>query len=336
MSRPNPLRLLSLLALTMLAAACGGVASAPAATSSHPPTSLTVSYSEIIPDELAPWVASDDGYFIRNGLDVTLQYIASTNGVAALLSGQVQIAQLGGSDVLGAAASGGDIVIVANLVPVLPYVFMAPASIDSIAQLKGKKVGVSKFGGSADIATRLGLQKNGLDPNSDVTIVATGSASNRVAALRANAIQGAVSQPPESTALEQQGFHVLFDLAKQKVPAANTVVATTGAYLKSHRAVVQSYVDSLIEALAGLRKDQAVSDRALGKWEKITDPTVLKDTYAFYTKEIFTAYPTPMPGQYQAAINILKAQNPKLAGFDVSKILDASFVKSAQSRKVGG
>ncbi|HKF74552.1 MAG TPA: ABC transporter substrate-binding protein [Candidatus Dormibacteraeota bacterium] len=337
MSRPNPLRLVSLLTLTMLAAACGGAASAPATTSSsHPTTSLTASYSEIIPDELAPWVASDEGYFTKNGLDVTLQSIASTNGVAALLSGQVQIAQLGGSDVLSAAAAGGDIVIVANLVPVLPYVFMVPASIDSVSQLKGKKVGVSKFGGSADIATRLGLQKNGLDPNGDVTIVATGSASNRVAALRAGAIQGAVSQPPESTTLQQQGFHVLFDLAKEKLPAANTVVATTGAYLKAHRAVVQSYVDSLVEALAGLRKDQAVSDRALGKWEQVTDPALLKDTYAFYTKEIFTAYPTPVPGQYQAAIEVLKAQNPKLATFDVSKILDPSFVKSAQSRKVGG
>lgn len=337
MFRPNPLPLVSLLVMTFLAAGCGGAAPSPAASASATPTSLSVSYSEIIPDELAPWSAADGGYFAKNGLDVTLQYIASATGLPALLSGQVQIAQLGGSDVLNAAAAGGDIVIVANLVPVFPYVFMAPNSIQSLADLKGKKVGVSKFGGSADIATRSGLQKNGVDPTRDVTIVETGSAANRVAALRGGAIQGGVSQPPESTLLQQQNFHVLFDLAKEKLPATNTVVATTGAYLRAHKKVIQDYIDSLIQALARIRRDEPFTDQVLIKWEKVNnDAAILKDTYNFYVKEIFPQYPTPRPEQYQAAIDVLKVNNSKLVDFKVSKILDASFVKSAQDRKVGG
>jgi NitT/TauT family transport system substrate-binding protein len=320
----------------LLAAACGGASGSSASPSPGTPTALSVSYSEVIPDELAPWAAADGGIFQKHNLDVTLTSIASANGVAALLSGQVQIAQLGGSEVLSAAAGGADLVIVANLVPVFPYVFMAAPTINSFSDLKNKKVGVSKVGGSADIATRVALQKNGLDPAKDVTIVETGSAANRVAALRSGAIQGGVSQPPESTTLEQQGFHSIYDLAKQKLPAANTVVATTGTYLKGHRSVVQAYIDSLVEALARIRKDKTFAEGVLTKWEKVTDQTLLDSTYTFYTQEVFPAYPYPKPEQYQAAIDALKGNNSKLASFNVSKILDPSFVKSAQDRKLGG
>jgi NitT/TauT family transport system substrate-binding protein len=324
-----------LIALT-IATACGGAPSTSASPSPGQKTALQVSYSEVIPDEWAPWAAADGGIFAKHDLDVTLQSIASANGVAALLSGQVQFAQLGGSEVLSAAASGGDLVIIGNLVPVFPYVFMTVPSVSSIADLKGKKVGISKVGGSADIATRVALTKNGLDPTNDVTIVETGSAANRVAALKSGAIQGGVSQPPESTTMEQQGFHVVYDMAKQKLPAANTVVATTGAYLRAHKQVVQDYIDSLVESIARLRKDRAFAQQVLTHWEKITDPQLLNDTYTFYTQEVFATYPIPRVEQYQAAVDALKKTNVKLATYDVSKALDPSFVKSAQSRKVGG
>lgn len=315
----------------MFLAACGSTPT----NSSNGPTSLTASYSELIPDEWAPWAAVDGGYFTKNNLTVSLTSIASATGVAALLSGQTQMAQLGGSEVLAAAASGGDLVIVANLVPVYPYVFIVPKSITSPAQLKGTKIGISKKGGSADIATRAALKQMGLDPDKDVTIVETGSAANRVAALRSGAIQGGVSQPPESTKLVASGFHVLLDMASQKVAAANTVVATTGAFLKSHKAVVQAYVDSLVQALARLRTDETFAEHVLTKWEQVSDPSTLSDTYKFYTQEVFPQYPFPKAEQYQPAIATLKSSNPNVASVDLNKLLDPSFVQSASDRKIG-
>jgi NitT/TauT family transport system substrate-binding protein len=319
-----------------MAAGCGGAASTAATPAPGQTTALQVSYSEVIPDEWAPWAAADGGIFAKHGLDVTLQSIASANGIAALLSGQVQIAQLGGSEVLSADASGGDVVIVANLVPVFPYVFMTVPSVGSVRDLAGKKVGVSKIGGSADIATRVALTKNGLDPAKDVTVIETGSAANRVAALKSGAIQGGVSQPPESTTLEAQGFHSVYDMAKQKLPAANTVVAVSGTYLRAHKQVVQSYVDALVESIARIKKDRAFAEQVLTHWEKVTDKTLLDSTFAFYTQEVLATYPTPQASQYQAAIQALKTTNPRLATYNVSKALDASFVQSARNRSLGG
>ncbi len=100
-----------------------------------------------------------------------------------MLSGQVQIAHLGGSATLSATAEGGDLVVISITGPVCPFVFMAPAAISNIDQIKGKKIGVSNVGSSSDIATRVMLKKVGLDPEKDVSIVAVGSLQNRMAAL---------------------------------------------------------------------------------------------------------------------------------------------------------
>src|SRR5260370_19596878 len=170
------------------AAATSAPAAKPAATTAPaaaagPAVPLHVSYSNLIADNLPEWLALEAGIFKQNGLDVTLDNIVSSTGIPALLSGQVQIAHLGGSETLSAAAEGGDLVVISITGPVYPFVFMAPAAITSIDQIKGKKIGVSNVGSSSDIATRVMLKKVGMDPEKDVSIVPVGSLPNRMAPL---------------------------------------------------------------------------------------------------------------------------------------------------------
>ena len=176
----SPARALAVV-LLLVVAACGGSAGGSVSTSPSAKASLQVSYSELVPDSLALWGASDGGYFSKNNLDVSIQLIDSAKGIPALLSGQTNIAVLGGSNALNAAVGGADLEVVAVLAPVYPYQLMVPASITSAEQLKGKKVGVSSVGSSSDIGTRVALKKLGLDPTKDVSILAVGSSQNRIA-----------------------------------------------------------------------------------------------------------------------------------------------------------
>src|SRR2546423_6193428 len=147
------------LATILTAAACGGTgqpASAPSASAGGtaappPPVHLEVSYSNIIGDELPLWATKEGGFFDKNGLDVTLQNIASAQGVPAVLAGQITFAQVGGSEVLSANAGGADLVVIAQLAGVYPFVLEVAADIKSTSDLQGKKVGVSTVGSSSDI-----------------------------------------------------------------------------------------------------------------------------------------------------------------------------------------
>lgn len=293
---------------------------------------LTVSYSELIPDSLALWVAQDGGYLTKNGIDANIELITSSLGMPALLSGSTQIAVIGGSNALGAAVEGADLEVIAVLTPVYPYQFMVPASIQTPDQLKGKKVGVSSIGSSSDVATRVALKKMGLDPTKDVTIVAVGSAANRVAAMYSGAIQGSVNQPPDSVTMEAKGFHSILDMAAAKLPNANTGVVVEKSWAASHKEVVQKFIDSLVQASARIRKDKAFTVGVLMNWLKSNDTAGMQATYDYYASEIIPALPYPRPEQFTDALTVLATRNAKAKTFDIGSLLDPSFVQSADSR----
>lgn len=295
------------------------------------PTRLTLSYSNLIIDDLPLWITLEAGIFRKNGLDVELKLVESSTGVAALTSGEVQMAAMGGSETMTASASGARFTVLATITPVYPYIFEAASSVQTVEDLRGKKVGVSRIGSSSDIATRVGLHRVGLDEK-DMTIVQVGSAAARTAAMVNGAIQGALVQPPDNTALEKRGFHPLFDLAALKLPAVNTCLVTTQAYLAGHRDVVQKITDSVIEGIGRERADKPFALEVMKKYFKSTDTEALGGAYEFHVNEIVPALPYPRTENFQVAKDMLANVDPKLAAFDVNRMIDSSFVESAAVR----
>jgi NitT/TauT family transport system substrate-binding protein len=318
------------------AAAKPAATTAPAAPAvSGPPVALHVSYSNLIADNLPEWLAYESGIFKQNGLDVKLDNIASSTGIPAVISGDVQIAHLGGSETLSAAAGGADLVILAITGPVYPFVFMAPAAITGTDQLKGKKIGVSNIGSSSDIATRVMLKKVGLDADKDVSIVAVGSLQNRMAALLSGAIDGGVAQPPDQIALEDKGFHVIYDLAAQKLPSVGDCIVVNRQWMNAHKDVMQRYMDSIVQAIALSKKNKEQSLPVLGKYLQNDDQRALGVTYDFFVGTVTPDYPVVNAALFSDAVEQLSAQNDKIKSFDLNSMLDNEFVQSAQQRKVG-
>jgi NitT/TauT family transport system substrate-binding protein len=350
-------RTLALIAiLAILATACGAGGTGGGSTASTPPTQAVASptktpracctkvisaYSNISADDWIPWYAFEKGIFKDNGLDVDLQSInGGAQTSAALLAGGIQIGQFGGSEALSANAGGADVVIVMNLAPVYPYKLYVQKGIKSLADLKNKTpkavVGVSNAGGSSDIATRAALKAAGIDPDKDVDIRAVGSHANRTAALLNGLIDAGVDDPPEDLELVKAGLTPLIDLAGQKLPAANTGVIMQRAYLNANRDTVQAYVDSLTIARVRMKADKAGAIAVLGKYFKLDNQDALNSAYDFFMNEVTVPYLFPEVIQFKDAVEILGKTNDKIKNVDISKMLDRSFVQSAQDRKLGG
>jgi NitT/TauT family transport system substrate-binding protein len=332
-----------LLVVGLLLAACGanqqGPGSAagvgPSADGSAAPTHLVLSYSNLTPDQWALWIAQDLGVFSRHGLDVDLRLIESSTGVAALIAGETQAGAMGGSEVMSAAAEGAELSIVGSLVKTFSFRFMAPESVQTIGDLRGKRVGVSRFGSSSDIATRLALENLGLVANRDLEIVQVGSLTARIQAMESGAIQGGVVQPPDTARVAKSGYHVVFDVSDLGIPAATSVIAVRTADLASKRPMLQALVDAIVEASALQRTDREASEAVLARWLQVDDPAALDEAWTFYAQKIVPAVPRVEPAQLEAARAILAADNARIASYDAARLIDNSLVDDAAARGIG-
>ena len=323
----------SLLALLVVAAvevACSAPAQPAAPTAAPtvaPPRKIGIAYSNLIADSLSLWVARESGIFARNGLDVDLQYIASSNAFAALLAGQVQASAGGGSEVISGTANGADVVVVANLMPIYPYFMESPAAIQKPADLKGQSIAITNPGATFDIASRVALKKVGLNPDADVTFIKTGSVVNVQSALMSGQVAGGLAQVPDTLKLEAAGLHPVIDMSTLNAPASGTVVTMQRAYLDANKDVAQKIVDSIVQAYGAEKEDRATTIKVLKQYLKSEDDTAMGATYDYYVAK---APPTaPKPEQFADSFAVLAEQNPAINGVDLSKMMDASFFQKA-------
>ena len=315
------------------AASGAGAPAGPGAGQAPPaPTKLTVSFSQINGNEIPLWVAKEAGIFTQNGLDPDLQLVEGNKGIASLLAGETQFADIGGSQTMSAVASGGDLVVLGVIAPVYQFVFMVAPEIKTAADLKGKTIGVSTLGDSSDIATRLVLSKLGLDPTTDVTIVTTGSSANRRAALVNGAIQAGMSSPPESLLLEDEGFSVLVDMTTLDLATATQAEVGQRSYVSAHPDVTQRYMDSIVEGIARARRDKDFAVGVMKKYFQSSDDRTMGRTYDFYMDRVIPSLPFPKPEQFRESQTILGATNESVRQLDLSQMLDPSFVQSAADR----
>jgi ABC-type nitrate/sulfonate/bicarbonate transport system substrate-binding protein len=141
---------------------------------------LDIGYAPVTGNRIPLWVAEDIGFFARQDLATRLIYLASSaQGIPALVSGQIPIFSGSPETAAQAAANGADLVIVASASPT-PYKLLAQPDVKTVAELRGKEIGIDRIGGSSYYATRRMLQKLGIQPGSVEFLQVAGGGAQRV------------------------------------------------------------------------------------------------------------------------------------------------------------
>jgi NitT/TauT family transport system substrate-binding protein len=306
-------------------ATTGAGASTPAPGASA--KKISIAYSNLIADSLSLWMAKEAGVFARNGLDVELEYIASSNAFAALLAGQVQASAGGGSEVISGVANGADVVVVANLMPIYPYFMEAAARIRTPEDLKGGQIAITNPGATFDIASRVALKKVGLNPDADVQFIKTGSVVNVQSALMSGQVQGGLAQVPDTLKLEAAGLHPVIDMSTLNAPASGTVLSMPRAYIAANADVPQKIADSIVQAYALEKQDKAMTVKVLAQYLNSDDEAAMSATYDYYVAK--AAPIAPKPEQFADSYAVLAEQNPQVNSVDLSKMLEGSYFLKA-------
>jgi NitT/TauT family transport system substrate-binding protein len=170
---------------------------------------------------------------------------------------------------------------------------IAQKEIKSAEQLKGKRLAVSRFGSASDLAARLILQKLGLNPDKDVTILQVGGTSTRLAAITKGAVKSTVITPEFYILAKKAGVTTLADPLSAKIEFPQNSIATSRAFLKSHPETVSQYLKAIIEATHYFKNNRDESIRILSKYLKIDDKDALGEIYNLYKNVLQPiTYPT--------------------------------------------
>jgi len=233
-------------------------------------------------------IAQEAGFYKKNGLDADVVYIgSSTVAAAAVVSQDVQLANIAGSVVANSGVRGGELVSVACFVNSLAYELVVLESIKSPEDLKGKSLGISRFGSVSDVAARELLKGIGLRPGEDVTILQVGGASERAAGFSRGVIAGFPS-PPGNVHLIPGGLphRVLVDMAdfQKPYPLPFICAVATKSYVAKNRPVVKRAVMALIEAAHYFKTNKEGTKKMMAKQLRGANDAYLESSYVSSAK----------------------------------------------------
>src|SRR5689334_3858850 len=301
-------------------------------------TKLVVAYASPAATFCPGFIAKREGLFARYGLDVELVLMQGASAyMPALANGNIQVLYGGGTAVSRAIATGGfDLVVIATETRYVPLRLMVNSSIQTPAQLKGKKLGAGQAG-LDEYATILYLEKIGLVPNKDVQLVyLAGGVPSRAAAMKQGLIDGVTVNPPNEYDLEKAGYRELANFLDFKMPYAGVPHTVNRAFRDKNRKVVEDYMTGVIEGMQIFRTNREKAYRAIFELTRQKDPVLLERTYDSYMRQYDAIGGVPFP--WEAGIESMitgfhERFNPQgIRNRDAKGFVDPSFVQRAAER----
>ncbi len=288
---------------------------------------MKVAYSSITGNQAPLWIAQDRGIFKKNGLEVELIFIeGGSRVVQAMVAGDTPLAHAGATPIVTENLRGADLAMIGATVNKILFQFFTTREVSRPGELKGKRVGISRFGSGSDFALRAALRELGLEPNKDVAILQLGTTPVRMAALEAGSIQGTVLLPPETLMAKKKGYRLLVDLAATQFEFLNMGVATSRAFAKSQPQTLRSFIKSYVEGIYFFKTQAAQSMKILSRYTRTEDQEILREIYELYEK-IFPKKPYVSVKGVQNILDDLAQSQLKAKDMRAAAMIDNQFVK---------
>jgi len=277
------------------------------------------------------WIAHEAKLFDKYNIDSHLVLIASGSlMVQAMLGGDLPISAAAGSASVDASLAGADMTMFGALVRVPAFYIMALPEIKSIEDLKGKTVGVTRFGSSTDFTMRYVLKKQGLEPGRDVTLIQTGDLFAAAAMLRTRAIVAAPFSSPTNLRAEEAGARVLMNMGKAGVYFPHDAFMARRAFLNANEDLVRRFLKAYSEAVYKLQNDPDGSKRAIKKYVRAEDARTLDAVYQ-YAVDYIDKIPYNTREGIQEVLNLTAPRNPKAKDAKPESFYDDRFVKELEA-----
>ena len=196
--------------------------------------------------------------------------------------------------------------------------------------LKGKKIGISRFGTSDDFLLRYALTQWNLRPDRDVAIIQLGGSPEILAGLASGTVDAGLLSSPLHLRAAKLGSVLLADLSTIGIDYQGAGMVTTRSFVRDNRDTIRRYVRAYVEGLHRFKTDKAFSLKVLAKYTRIHEPEILEETYQHYAIRVMPKIPYPTTKGIQTVLDEIGTRNPKAKTLQPTAFIDVSFLKELE------
>jgi NitT/TauT family transport system substrate-binding protein len=258
--------------------------------------SLRLAYSAITVNQAIPWISYEAGHFRKHGLDVELIHASSILALQALLAGEVAVAQSVTDACVSANLGGADTVFMGAILDKPLYSFIVNAKIKTPQDLKGKRIGVTRFGATPDALARTMIRMWGLDPAVDVTLVQLNEMGFLVQGLVNGVIDAAPISIPSNIRAKNLGFVELFDMTKINKTYITGTVVTRKRFIDGQHDIAKRFMRGFLEGMKTYLEDEEFSVKVIQKWTRSKNREEIKEAYALQARHMLRVPRTSLEG----------------------------------------
>lgn len=273
------------------------------------------------------WVTHEGKLFEKNGLEVEPLYLESTLAQKAMIAGNIDFAMMTGNNMAAPRFAGADLIMLAGFVNKFTYRLIVRPEIHTAADLKGKRIGIFRFGSVADRASRILLTRLGLDGERDVTYVQTpGADSARIAGLLGNTLDGALLNPPFYKQALAGGMKLIANMAEMDIPFQHIGYVTSQRTIAKQPEVVRRTVKSFVDGIHLMRTNPKLTKRALAKYMRINDAKDLEESYQLM-RSLIPVKPYPVLEGFKIVFSELAEKIPAAKTANAKDFVDTRFLE---------
>jgi NitT/TauT family transport system substrate-binding protein len=273
------------------------------------------------------WVTKEARLFEKHGLQVELIYIGgSSKVVQAMLAREIPIAEIAIPAVIQANLAGADLVMLAGPNHKPGQKIMVIPEIKKPEELRGKKIGVTRFGTSDDFV--LGQWR--IAPDREVALIQMGGSQETLAGMIAKSVDGGLLSSPLHLRAGKLGFSMLADLSTIGVDYQGAGVVTTQRYLGENPDTISRYLRAYVEGLHRLKTDKAFSMKVIGKYSRISEADALEETYQHYAVKVMPRVPYPTTKGIQMVLDEMSSRNPKAKSLQPGSFIDVANLRELE------
>ena len=292
---------------------------------------LRVTYSAIAGSQASFWIPYEAGIFRKHGLDVELLYVGGGGRAAQVVqSSEVPIGTFTGGAVVNANLAGGDLVIIASSLNVFTFVVMAKPEIRRVEELKGKKIGISRFGSATDFGLRFAESQWPIKRQRDFAVIQMGGVTDILAALKTGGIDAGVINAELAILARRDGFRDVADISKMGLSFPTSSIVTTRSYIKRSENTVKKFVRAYAEGVHFSKTQRAFSVQVMSKYMRNNDLAMVNDLYELYLIQNMLRIPRPAPEAIKTVLDQIAETDPRAANLRPEQFIDSRFFQEME------